>query len=53
MGKSFRRDKNFENSNREKNKNYKRQKSMFKEEYIHDDGLSDYKVHGLKKDKSQ
>lgn len=49
MGKSFK--KNYsENSNKHKSNDYKRRKNQIREEHVHDE-LSDYKIHGFKKEK--
>lgn len=51
MGKSYRKNKQFENNNRSESNDYKRRKNRVKEEHIHDD-FSEYKIHGFKNDKS-
>ena len=50
MGKSFKKDNYSENSNRNKSNDYKRRKNQIKEEHVRDE-LTDYKIHGFKRDK--
>ena len=51
MGKSFSRDNSGYSEKRSQYNEYKRKKNRVKEERYHDD-LSDYKIHGYKRDKS-
>lgn len=51
MGKSFKRDNFSENSNRNKQNDYKRRKNQIKEEHSRDE-LDDYKIHGFKRERN-
>lgn len=50
MGKSFKKENFSENSNRNKSNDFKRRKNQIKNEHSYDE-LSEYKIHGFKKEK--
>lgn len=50
MGRSFKRDNYVENVGREKSREFKRRKNKEKESHMRDE-MSEYKIHGYKKEK--
>jgi hypothetical protein len=51
MGKSFKKNNFSENSNRNQQNNFKRRRNQIKEEHSRDE-WSDYKIHGVRKEKN-
>ena len=50
MGKSYKKNNKFDKNIRNESSSYKRRRDQVKEDHIHDD-LSEYKIHGFKRNK--